>query len=336
MSGILYLFSRDSEEIVAFHNLFSSDYSIFVCSDLHQLEGINDGTFFVGKSLAFGKDRDEFLKAGKPFLFGGFGAPSSRTCIIGENVPKKCLDGRLGIVGTSKIMETIRRKVELAATTNLPVLILGESGSGKSFIAERIHEISPRCGMPFFGVNMASVIDSACESELFGVEAGTFTEVREREGIFSAASGGTLFLDEIGDVSLRMQGTLLDVIERGEFRRVGSTESTKSDARLIFATNADLKSKIAAKEFRLDLFYRIANIVIEVPPLRERREDIQMLAEVYLRSLGSGVSLSPSARDVLRESDWPGNIRQMQNTLNRAILNCGGTGEILPQHIEIY
>ena len=335
MSGILYLFSRDSEEIVAFHNLFSSDYSIFVCSDLHQLEGISDGTFFVGKSLAFGKDREEFLKAGKPFLFGGFGARTSQPCIIGENVPK-CREGRLGIVGTSQIMETIRRKVELAAATNLPVLILGESGSGKSFIAERIHEISPRCGMPFFGVNMASVIDSACESELFGVEAGTFTEVREREGIFSAAAGGTLFLDEIGDVSLRMQGTLLDVIERGEFRRVGSTESAKSDARLIFATNADLKSKIAAKEFRLDLFYRIANIVIEVPPLRERREDIPLLAEAYLRSAGRGVSLSHSACDVLRKSDWPGNIRQMQNTLNRAILNCGGTGEILPQHIEIY
>lgn len=304
----VFLFSNDSEEIACFYKAFSSDFYVRLQTNPRLINNKDSSFSFVGKS--FIKNIKSDFSSNKKF----------NVDIIGK---------------TNKIL-SLKEKIIRASQTDLPVLILGESGSGKTFIAKKIHELSSRNKNEFLDINIAELSDSASESELFGVSEGTFTEVREREGFFSASDGGTLFLDEIGDASKKIQAQLLKAVESGEFRKVGSTQIQKSNVRLIFATNADLKSKMKNKEFRLDLFYRISNIIINVPPLRERKDDIELISFNYLENSGIGKRLSKSALEKLIEHDWPGNIRELQCTLDRAILNAWECEEILPEHIEIY
>lgn len=242
----------------------------------------------------------------------------------------------LDFVGKSKKSIEVKRKIEKIAKSDLPVLILGESGSGKTLVARLIHELSIRSMRRFFDENISAIPEHIAESELFGSVEGAFTDARNRAGYFEMADGGTLFLDEIGDASVNIQKKLLKVIETGEFRKVGSPETSKSDVRLVFATNSDLREKIKMGEFRADLFYRMANLVIEIPPLRERKDDIPELCERYLSKKNYFKCFSDSALDELCTFDWPGNVRQLHNTIERAVFNSDDSGLILPEHIEIY
>lgn len=236
--------------------------------------------------------------------------------------------------GVSDKIALVKEKILIAAAHDFPVLIVGESGTGKSFAAQTIHSLSARKSKKWYDLNMASLSPSLAESELFGTVKGAFTDALARDGCFKSADGGTLFLDEIGDLSLEVQKKLLKVIETNEFRPVGSDSAIKSDVRIICATNADLQYKIAAKEFRDDLFYRIAQFVIEMPPLRERLEDIPILCRNYLMDNGYKKSLSYDAIQVLMSQSWQGNIRQLHTCLWNAVLLSEDSNLIKPEHLE--
>ena len=234
------------------------------------------------------------------------------------------------IIGTSGPMRQVFEQVARVAPTNTTVLIRGESGTGKELIAHAIHYNSPRAKKPFVKVSCAALPDSLIESELFGYEKGAFTGAAGRKkGRFELAERGTLFLDEIGDINLSTQVKLLRVLQEREFERLGSTESIKSDVRLIAATNADLEKAIAAKTFREDLHYRLNVFTIFVPPLRERKTDILLLADSFLEKYaaehGRAIKrISTPAIDMLMAYHWPGNVRELENSLERAVLVCDG------------
>lgn len=246
--------------------------------------------------------------------------------------PKKHFD----FIGESEKSIELKNKIVRIAKSDLPVLILGETGSGKSYVAKMIHDLSVRSYRCFFNENISALSDSVASAELFGSVEGAFTDSINRAGYFEMADGGTLFLDEIGDASLSLQKKLLKVIETGEFRKVGSSETSFSNVRLIFATNANLREKIQHKEFREDLFYRISSLVIKIPSLRERKDDIPDFCTNYLARNGYLKLFSESALEILSDFDWPGNIRQLQNTIDRAVFNSCDSRVITPEHIEIY
>jgi DNA-binding NtrC family response regulator len=235
-----------------------------------------------------------------------------------------------GIVGSSRAMEEVLRKIRLVAPTRMNVLITGESGTGKELVARAIHALSPRTGRPFLPLNCAAIPETLLESELFGYEKGSFTgATAARPGKLESAEGGTLFLDEVGDVSLAIQAKLLRAIEQKEVLRVGSSQVLKVDVRILAATNQDLKIRVEEKTFREDLFYRLNVFGILVPPLRDRREDIPKLCEHYLDRLAKENSsppkrLSPPALKALMAYRWPGNVRQLRNALETAFLVSGG------------
>lgn len=234
-------------------------------------------------------------------------------------------------VGKSPEITKLKKKIILAAKTDIPILLTGENGTGKSLAAKVIHRLSKRNKKSFFDVNISAIPETLIESELFGNVRGAFTDAKDREGYFMAADGSSLFLDEIGEMSYSLQAKLLKVLDSKEFRKVGSDRIQKSDARIICATNADLKKKILLKEFREDLYYRIAVFEISVPPLRERKSDIPLLAEDFLRNRGK--FLSNLAVELLKTCDWRGNIRQLHNCLERAVLFSQERDEILPRDI---
>jgi DNA-binding NtrC family response regulator len=233
-----------------------------------------------------------------------------------------------GIVGSSRAMEEVLRKIRLVAPTRMNVLITGESGTGKELVARAIHTLSPRVGKPFLPLNCAAIPEGLLESELFGHEKGAFTgAVAARPGKLESAEGGTLFLDEVGDVSLSIQAKLLRAIEQKEILRVGSSAVRQVDVRILAATNQDLKARVEEKAFREDLFYRLNVFGIVVPPLRERREDIPKLSEHLLGLLArenetAPKRLSPAALKALLAYRWPGNVRQLRNALETATLVC--------------
>lgn len=243
---------------------------------------------------------------------------------------------RFNFIGSSDKAIELKSKILRISKSELPVLILGESGCGKTHIAKLIHDFSVRNFRCFFDVNVSALPESVAETELFGSVKGAFTDSINRIGYFEKADKGTLFLDEIGDASSALQKDLLKVIETGEFRKVGSTETSSSDVRLIFATNCDLKSKIKKGEFRQDLYYRMASLVVEVPPLRERKEDIVDFCKAHLERKKCFKSISEAALRLLTDFDWPGNIRQLQNTIDRAVFNAENDRTIDCSHIEIY
>ena len=225
------------------------------------------------------------------------------------------------------LLETLA-VAERFACSDAPVLIEGQSGTGKELVAELIHRWSPRAGGPLVCVNAAALADTLLLSELFGHERGAFTGAdRKRLGKFEVARGGTLFLDEIGDISPAAQAALLRVLQDGTFHRVGGTSLVRSDARVIVATNRDLKALVAEGRFRLDLYYRVASLSLELPPLRERKGDIPALCRSLLRDIVGPereVRVEPAAVRVLAAQDWPGNVRELRNVLERLVHLCEG------------
>ncbi|HEX7117681.1 MAG TPA: sigma-54 dependent transcriptional regulator [Longimicrobiales bacterium] len=231
-----------------------------------------------------------------------------------------------GIVGESPAVQEALERVVQIAPVHATVLVIGESGTGKELIARGIHALSPRRHKPFIAANVAALPETLLESELFGHEEGAFTgAVAQRKGLFELAHRGTLFLDEIGEMPLGTQTKLLRVLEEREFMRVGGEEAIEVDVRVIAATNQDLRQMVELGEFRRDLYYRLNVLRIELPPLRERREDIPLLIDAFIRQTSrehelDPVRLSPDALAILMEYDWPGNIRELRNLVESMVV----------------
>lgn len=233
--------------------------------------------------------------------------------------------GRLGnIIGRSARMVSLYQMIETVAQVQSTVLVTGESGTGKELVARAIHDTSPRAERPFVSVNCGAFTETLLESELFGYVKGSFTGANtNRKGLFEAANSGTIFLDEIGEMSFAMQVKLLRVLQERKVRPVGATEETHVDTRVIAATNRDLASMVSAGTFREDLYYRISVIPIELPPLRERSEDIAELATHFVQKFcattGRNLTISESAMRLLERYSWPGNVRELEHTIERAV-----------------
>jgi len=246
------------------------------------------------------------------------------------------------IIGNSEEMRRVLELVSQVAASEATVLILGESGTGKEVIARAIHATSDRSRKPFIKVSCASIPESLLESELFGHERGAFTgAIRRKPGRFELAEGGTLFLDEIGDVPVEMQVKLLRVLQEREYERLGGTEVLRADVRILAATHRELHERIEQGLFREDLYYRLAVIPIEIPPLRERRDDIPLLAAHFVKKLSEKnrsvlPALVPESMERLISYDWPGNVRELENVLERAVILCKDRlirPQDLPSHI---
>jgi Nif-specific regulatory protein len=235
------------------------------------------------------------------------------------------------IIGSSGALEKVLGIVRKVAKANTTVLVRGETGTGKELIAGAIHHNSHRAARNFIKVNCAALQENLLESELFGHEKGAFTGAdKQRIGRFEQADGGTLFLDEIGDMSPNTQAKILRVLQEHEFERLGGTRTIKVDVRLIAATNRDLPAMVAAGTFREDLYYRLNVVTIDMPPLRERKEDIQALAGFFIRRFAGELKkkidgLEPEALKLLMRYNWPGNIRELENAVERAMLLANGT-----------
>jgi two-component system response regulator HydG len=242
-------------------------------------------------------------------------------------------------IGTSRGFLEVLELAETVAPTDSTILLSGESGTGKEVLARYVHTLSGRADGPFFSINCGALPESLLESELFGHVKGSFTgAVKDKEGLLVAARGGTFFLDEIGEMTPALQVKLLRALQEREVIPVGATEAVAVDVRIIAATNRDLEEEIRRGAFRSDLYYRLNVIALHLPPLKERREDIPLLAHHFLTRLGekdpeSGVpTLSEEARGALLEYDWPGNVRELENALERAAVVSEG-GEIRTEHL---
>jgi two-component system, NtrC family, response regulator PilR len=255
------------------------------------------------------------------------------------------LTGLDNIIGQSSKMRAIYDLIQTVAPQSSRVLITGESGTGKELVARAIHENSSRSQAPFITINCGAFPETLLESELFGYMKGSFTGANEnRQGLFQAAHGGTLFMDEIGNMSLTMQVKLYRVLQEGKVRPIGSTEESDVDVRIIAATNRDFEKEIAEGRFREDLYYRLSVIPIQVPALRERREDIPLLARHFLERFRKTMEkpiggISPEAMSKLEAYDWPGNVRELENTMERAVaLETGKeiSARVLPDRILGY
>lgn len=243
-----------------------------------------------------------------------------------EELSKRYGLGR--IVGKSETMRKVFDLVRLAGPSRSTILVEGESGTGKELVARAIHTHSPRSGAPFVTVNSGSMPADLLESNLFGHVRGSFTgAVANKKGLFEVAEGGSIFLDEIGTVGLETQAKLLRVIQEKEFMRLGSVETQKADVRIIAATNVDLKKMVGEGRFREGLYYRLCVITIPIPPLRDRREDIPLLADHFVRLYASENNkpisgLEPESMKALLDYDWPGNVRELENAIERAVVLC--------------
>jgi DNA-binding NtrC family response regulator len=234
------------------------------------------------------------------------------------------------LIGRTPAMLAVYKQIARAADSVVPVLIVGESGTGKELVARALHRNSQRGGRPFVAINCGAITETLLESELFGHTRGAFTgAVADAKGIFEQAQGGTVFLDEIGETSPALQVKLLRVLEEGEVRPVGGSRPIKVDNRVVAATNRDLERAVAEQRFRADLYYRLSVIVIRLPALRERREDIPLLVSAFLKTawkrIGRQVELSSGALDVLLAHEWPGNVRQLENTIERIVMFSPGS-----------
>ena len=235
------------------------------------------------------------------------------------------------IIGRSRRMRQVFELIAQAAPSRTTILVQGESGTGKELAARALHNNSTRANCPFVTVNSGSLPPDLLESTLFGHLKGAFTgAVAPKKGLFEVADKGTIFFDEIGNVPLETQAKLLRVMQEREFMRLGGVHTVKVDVRIIAATNVDLKSMVAAGRFREDLFYRLHVIKVELPPLRDRREDIRLLAQHFLEKYGiendrQHMELTPEALDVLEQYDWPGNVRELENVIERAVVLATGS-----------
>jgi DNA-binding NtrC family response regulator len=248
--------------------------------------------------------------------------------------------GAPAIIGDDPALKRVSASLARAADTDTTVLLLGESGTGKELYARTLHALSHRSSGPFVAINCAAIPETLLETELFGHEKGAFTgAVARKPGRFELAHRGTLFLDEIGDLPLGLQAKILRALEEKRFERVGGTQSLQVDVRVVAATNRQLKAAVAARQFREDLFFRLSVFPIEIPPLRDRGQDVETLAHHFIDRFSRDVkarplTLSPSALDELRRYHWPGNVRELQNCIERAVILADGD-TIHPRHLNL-
>jgi len=253
-------------------------------------------------------------------------ALSHRRLEQANDLLRRQLEDRFNIVGESIPIKAVRKQIAIIAPTNSRVLIYGESGTGKELVSRNIHFMSSRANSPFVEVNCAAIPEELIESELFGHTKGSFTGASDaKKGKFELADGGTLFLDEIGDMSLKTQAKVLRAVEEHSFQPIGAPSAVRVDVRVITATNKNLQNEIAAGRFREDLFYRLNVIPFFVPPLRERREDIPVLARYFMRVFSAEHGRSPKeftseALDTLVDYSWPGNVRELRNEIERLVI----------------
>ena len=287
-----------------------------------RFEGLRDAARAAGREEELARAAEAFLEARRAAPAAGCADPAQ-----GDEPP-----GRFGMIGASPAMQAVFRLIERVAPSEVPVLIRGETGTGKELVARALHEGSPRRRGPFLAENCAAVPAGLLESELFGHVRGAFTgAIADRAGHFVAAAGGTLFLDEVGDMPLEMQVKLLRALETREVRPVGASRTVRIDVRLVAATNQDLETMIRERRFREDLAYRLDVMRIDLPPLRERTGDVPLLvrgiARRLARDLGRPVpGIEPEALAALARHPWPGNVRQLENEIRRAL--ALGTGII--------
>jgi DNA-binding NtrC family response regulator len=244
--------------------------------------------------------------------------------------------GTPSLIGESPAIRRLREAVAAIAQSDYPVLVRGESGTGKEVVVRLVHTLSPRAGKPFLAVNCPAIPENLLESELFGHEKGAFTGAdKSRDGLFVAADRGTIHLDEIGDISHNVQTKLLRVLQEHELRPLGSSRTVRVEARVVASTNQDLEAKIAAREFRQDLYYRLNVLTLTVPPLRERLEDVPLLAQFFLKKACDEMRVTskiatPEVLQWLIQRPWPGNVRELQNIMRRLAVFCNG--EMVDMH----
>ena len=244
------------------------------------------------------------------------------------------------MIGESREFCAIRTLIDKVKDIDTPVFIYGESGTGKELVARSIHDRGTRRASAFIALNCAAIPDQLLESELFGHARGAFTgALRDKAGLLEEARGGTFFLDEIGDLSLPLQAKLLRLLQEKEIRRVGETRTRRVDVRFISATNKDLEKEIRLGAFRMDLYYRLRILTIEVPPLRERRNDILLLINHFVEKFGREMGrdrsfVSPRALEILADYKWPGNIRELQNEIQRGLIIAGEDRLIREEHLS--
>ncbi len=259
--------------------------------------------------------------------------PDGATTAKGESLP--------GVIGDSPVMQALYNKISKVAPTDAAVLICGETGTGKELIANAIHRASPRAGRTLISVNCAAIPENLIEAELFGHEKGAFTGAdHAREGLIAAADGGTLFLDEIGELPLEAQARLLRVLQEGEVRAIGSVASRKVSVRLVAATHRDLRKMCDEGKFREDLYFRINVVQLNLPPLREREEDIlliarQLLARYCQKLARPALTFSRAAEKAILEYPWPGNVRELDNIIQRAVILCDQPGELGIEQLDL-
>lgn len=246
------------------------------------------------------------------------------------------------VIGSSPLMRQLRTMIKKVAATEATVLITGENGTGKELVAGELYRLSPRANQPFIKVNCAAISETLIESEFFGHEKGAFTgAAQRREGRFELANNGTILLDEIGEIPPRLQAKLLRVLQEREFERVGGNRTIKVDVRVLATTNRNLMREVQKGNFREDLYYRLNVFPIEVPPLRERGEDIALIAQAFLdrfsrkHGLKNSPGFSKSAMDLIMRHNWPGNVRELQNTIERAVILCDQDQPIQPYTLGI-
>ncbi len=253
-----------------------------------------------------------------------------QTVVLAPQLEQQDYD--LGVIGRSGAMQSVFKLVGQVAQTDATVLITGESGTGKELVARAIYHNSRRCQQPFVAINCAAIPENLLESELFGHEKGAFTgATQQRIGKFEQCHGGTLFLDEIGDMTPATQTKILRVLQGGTFERVGGNAPIRSDVRVIAATNKPLEEAVASRQFREDLFYRLNVVRIQMPPLRDRRDDVRLLVDYFLRKMGGGAgrSIAASALEALEAYHWPGNVRELENVVRRATVVSKGAAILL-------
>ena len=255
-----------------------------------------------------------------------------------NKVLKKAVKIQHQMIGESAPMLEVKDMIEKVAPTNARVLITGENGTGKELVARQLHDLSPRSRNPFIEVNCAAIPSELIESQLFGHEKGSFTSaIKQKKGDFELADGGTLFLDEIGDMSLSAQAKVLRALQENKIVRVGGEKEIPVNVRILAATNKNLKSEIEKGNFREDLYHRLSVIVIQVPPLRERKDDIPLLVESFVALIAQDMgkaapTFEPEAIEALQQYQWTGNIRELHNIVERLVILCGS--EITKDDVE--
>jgi nitrogen regulation protein NR(I) len=271
----------------------------------------------------------------KEIIFGALKAARDMKRVVSYQPLLESEDYEAGVVGRSEPMQTVFKLIGQLAGSDATALITGESGTGKELVARAIYHHSRRSQMPFLAINCAAIPENLLESELFGHEKGAFTGANtQRVGKFEQCNGGTIFLDEIGDMSLPTQTKILRVLQNGTFERVGGNQTVKVDVRVIAATNKPLEEAVRKREFREDLFYRLNVVRITIPPLRDRRDDIRLLVNYFLKKFAQSQKQSPKTiaaetLDFLEQYSWPGNVRELENVIQRAMVVAKGEA-ILP------